>query len=42
MEGLRTSIKAGAESLKTLVDTVTSDTCNIEQVDKIEQTLIKT
>ncbi|XP_052677991.1 uncharacterized protein LOC128159003 [Crassostrea angulata] len=40
MEGIRTSMKAEAESVKKLVDTVTSD--KIEQVDKIEQSLLKT
>ncbi|XP_052682972.1 uncharacterized protein LOC128163405 [Crassostrea angulata] len=40
MEGLRRSMKAEAESLKNLVDTVTSD--NIEQVNKIEQSILET
>uniref|UniRef100_K1QA42 Tripartite motif-containing protein 2 n=1 Tax=Magallana gigas TaxID=29159 RepID=K1QA42_MAGGI len=40
MEGLRTSMKAEAESLKNLVDTVTSD--NIEQTNKIEQSILET
>ncbi|XP_065938566.1 E3 ubiquitin-protein ligase TRIM71 [Magallana gigas] len=40
MEGIRTSMKAEAESVKKLVDTVTSD--KIEQVDKVEQSLLQT
>eukprot|EP00105_Crassostrea_gigas_P008623 XP_011423245.1 PREDICTED: uncharacterized protein LOC105325403 [Crassostrea gigas] len=40
MEDLRRSMKAEAESLKNLVDTVTSD--NIEQVNKIEQSILET
>eukprot|EP00105_Crassostrea_gigas_P002377 XP_011414882.1 PREDICTED: uncharacterized protein LOC105319165 [Crassostrea gigas] len=40
MEGIRTSMKAEAEVVKNLVDTVTSD--KIEQVDKIEQSLLQT
>ncbi|XP_052682950.1 tripartite motif-containing protein 2-like [Crassostrea angulata] len=40
MEGLRRSMKAEAESLKNLVNTVTSD--NIEQVNKIEQSILET
>ncbi|XP_052677992.1 uncharacterized protein LOC128159004 [Crassostrea angulata] len=40
MEDIRTSMKAEAESVKKLVDTVTSD--KIEQVDKIEQSLLQT
>ncbi|XP_052691354.1 E3 ubiquitin-protein ligase TRIM37-like [Crassostrea angulata] len=40
MEGLRTSMKAEAEAVKKLVDTVTSD--NTEQVNKIEQSLLQT
>ncbi|XP_052677993.1 uncharacterized protein LOC128159005 [Crassostrea angulata] len=40
MEGIRTSMKAEAESVKKLVDTLTSD--NIEQVDKLEQSLLQT
>eukprot|EP00105_Crassostrea_gigas_P024680 XP_011444994.1 PREDICTED: uncharacterized protein LOC105340569 [Crassostrea gigas] len=40
MEGIRTSMKAEAESVKNLVDTVTS--VKIEQVDKIEQSLLQT
>ncbi|XP_065938679.1 tripartite motif-containing protein 3 [Magallana gigas] len=40
MEGVRTSMKAEAEAVKKLVDTVTSD--KIEQVDKIEQSLLQT
>ncbi|XP_065938124.1 uncharacterized protein [Magallana gigas] len=40
MEGIRTAMKAEAESLKRMVDAVTSD--NIEQVDKIEQSLLHT
>ncbi|XP_065938125.1 E3 ubiquitin-protein ligase TRIM71 [Magallana gigas] len=40
MEGIRTAMKAEAESVKRMVDAVTSD--NIEQVDKKEQSLLKT
>nr|XP_034306160.1 uncharacterized protein LOC105328422 [Crassostrea gigas]XP_034306161.1 uncharacterized protein LOC105328422 [Crassostrea gigas] len=40
LEGIRTSIKAEADSLKKLVDTVTTD--KIEQVDKKEQSILKT
>eukprot|EP00105_Crassostrea_gigas_P046586 XP_019930734.1 PREDICTED: uncharacterized protein LOC105348054 [Crassostrea gigas] len=40
MEGIRTTMKAEAQSVKKLVDTVTSD--KIEQVDKKEQSLLKT
>ncbi|XP_065938382.1 E3 ubiquitin-protein ligase TRIM71-like [Magallana gigas] len=40
MDVIRTSMKAEAESLKKLVDTVTSD--KIKQVDKIEQSLLET
>ncbi|XP_052691355.1 uncharacterized protein LOC128169229 [Crassostrea angulata] len=40
MEGLRTSMKAEAEAVKKLINTVTSD--NIEQVDKIEQSVLET
>uniref|UniRef100_K1QPM0 Tripartite motif-containing protein 3 n=1 Tax=Magallana gigas TaxID=29159 RepID=K1QPM0_MAGGI len=40
MEGIRTAMKAEAESVKRMVDTVTSD--NIEQVDKTEQSLLQT
>nr|XP_034317843.1 uncharacterized protein LOC109617176 isoform X2 [Crassostrea gigas] len=40
MEDIRKSMKAEAESVKKLVDTVTSD--KIEQVDKIEQSLLQT
>nr|XP_034310387.1 E3 ubiquitin-protein ligase TRIM71-like [Crassostrea gigas] len=40
MEGLRKSMKAEAESLKNLVDIVTSD--NIEQTNKIEQSILET
>ncbi|XP_065930199.1 tripartite motif-containing protein 2-like [Magallana gigas] len=40
MEGLRKTIKAEAESLKNLVDTVTSG--NIEQTNKIEQSILET
>eukprot|EP00105_Crassostrea_gigas_P025168 XP_011445660.1 PREDICTED: uncharacterized protein LOC105341059 [Crassostrea gigas] len=40
MEGIRTAMKAEAESVKRMVDTVTSD--NIEQVNKIEQSLLQT
>eukprot|EP00105_Crassostrea_gigas_P042683 XP_019926831.1 PREDICTED: uncharacterized protein LOC105337820 [Crassostrea gigas] len=40
MEGLKTSMKAEAEAVKKLVDTVTSD--NIERVNKIEQSLLET
>ncbi|XP_052677261.1 uncharacterized protein LOC128158448 [Crassostrea angulata] len=40
MEGIRTSMKAEAEAVKKLVDTVTSD--KIEQVNKIEQSLLQT
>uniref|UniRef100_K1PNT3 Tripartite motif-containing protein 2 n=1 Tax=Magallana gigas TaxID=29159 RepID=K1PNT3_MAGGI len=40
MEGIRTSMKAEAEAVKKLVDTVTSD--KITQVDKIEQSLLET
>eukprot|EP00105_Crassostrea_gigas_P033330 XP_011456668.1 PREDICTED: uncharacterized protein LOC105348797 [Crassostrea gigas] len=40
MEGIRISMKAKAESVKKLVDTVTSN--KIEQVDKIEQSLLQT
>ncbi|XP_052677256.1 uncharacterized protein LOC128158443 isoform X3 [Crassostrea angulata] len=40
MDGIRTSMKAEAESLKKLVDTVTSE--NIKQVDNIEQSLLET
>ncbi|XP_065938414.1 E3 ubiquitin-protein ligase TRIM71-like [Magallana gigas] len=40
MEGLRTSMKAEAEAVKKLINTVTSD--NIEQVNKIEQSLLET
>lgn len=38
IEGIRTSMKAEAESVKNLVDTVTSE--KIEQVDRIEQSLL--
>nr|XP_034305632.1 RING finger protein 207-like [Crassostrea gigas] len=40
MEDIRTAMKAEAEAIKNLVDTVTSD--NIEQVNKIEQSLLET
>uniref|UniRef100_K1PVQ7 Tripartite motif-containing protein 3 n=1 Tax=Magallana gigas TaxID=29159 RepID=K1PVQ7_MAGGI len=40
MEGLRTSMKAEAESLKNLVDTVISD--YIEQTNQIEQSILET
>ncbi|XP_065938421.1 RING finger protein 207-like [Magallana gigas] len=40
LEGLRTSMKAEAEVVKNLINTVTSD--KIEQVDKIEQSLLET
>uniref|UniRef100_K1Q861 Tripartite motif-containing protein 3 n=1 Tax=Magallana gigas TaxID=29159 RepID=K1Q861_MAGGI len=40
MEGIRTAMKAEAESVKRMVDAVTSD--NIEQVNKIEQSLLQT
>eukprot|EP00105_Crassostrea_gigas_P020312 XP_011439061.1 PREDICTED: uncharacterized protein LOC105336452 [Crassostrea gigas] len=40
MEGIRTSMKAEAESVKRLVDTVTSD--RIKEADKIEQSLFQT
>ncbi|XP_065929288.1 tripartite motif-containing protein 2-like [Magallana gigas] len=40
MKGLRKSMKAEAESLKNLVDTVTSD--NIEQTNKIEKSILET
>eukprot|EP00105_Crassostrea_gigas_P034075 XP_019918223.1 PREDICTED: uncharacterized protein LOC105349094 [Crassostrea gigas] len=40
MEDIRTSIKAEAESVKKMIDTVTSD--KIKQVNKIEQSLLKT
>ncbi|XP_065938120.1 tripartite motif-containing protein 2-like [Magallana gigas] len=40
MEGLRTSMKAEAEVVKNLVDTVTSD--KIKQVNEIEQSLLET
>ncbi|XP_052683018.1 uncharacterized protein LOC128163452 [Crassostrea angulata] len=40
MEDLRKAMKAEAESLKNLVDTVTSD--NIKQTNKIEQSILKT
>nr|XP_034305774.1 uncharacterized protein LOC105326173 [Crassostrea gigas] len=40
MEGLRTSMKAEAEAVKKLVDTVTSD--KIKQCDKMEQSLLET
>uniref|UniRef100_K1QIE4 Tripartite motif-containing protein 2 n=1 Tax=Magallana gigas TaxID=29159 RepID=K1QIE4_MAGGI len=40
MEGLRKSMKAEAESLKNLVDTVTSD--KIEQTNKIEHSILET
>nr|XP_034308319.1 uncharacterized protein LOC105323206 [Crassostrea gigas] len=40
MEGIRTAMKAEAESVKRMVDAVTSD--NIEQVNKIEQSLLET
>uniref|UniRef100_K1QKY1 Tripartite motif-containing protein 2 n=1 Tax=Magallana gigas TaxID=29159 RepID=K1QKY1_MAGGI len=40
MEGIRTSMKADAESLKKLVDTVTSE--NMKQVDKIELSILQT
>ncbi|XP_052691361.1 uncharacterized protein LOC128169235 isoform X1 [Crassostrea angulata] len=40
MEGLKTSMKAEAEAVKKLVDTVTSD--KIERVNKIEQSLLET
>ncbi|XP_065938399.1 tripartite motif-containing protein 3-like [Magallana gigas] len=39
MEGIRTSMKAEAEAVKNLVDTVTSD--KIHHVDKIEQSLLE-
>nr|XP_011431640.2 uncharacterized protein LOC105331229 [Crassostrea gigas] len=40
MESIKTTMKAEAEYLKRMVDTVTSD--KIEQVNKIEQSLLKT
>uniref|UniRef100_A0A8W8JG67 B box-type domain-containing protein n=2 Tax=Magallana gigas TaxID=29159 RepID=A0A8W8JG67_MAGGI len=40
MDNIRNSIKAEAESLKELVDRVTSD--KLEQANKIEETLLKT
>ncbi|XP_065938505.1 E3 ubiquitin-protein ligase TRIM71-like [Magallana gigas] len=40
MKDIRTSMKAEAESVKKLVDTVTSE--KMEQVDKIEQSLLET
>uniref|UniRef100_K1Q1F5 Tripartite motif-containing protein 2 n=1 Tax=Magallana gigas TaxID=29159 RepID=K1Q1F5_MAGGI len=40
MEGIRTSMKAEAKSVKEMVDTITSD--KIEQVNKIEQSLLET
>ncbi|XP_065938534.1 E3 ubiquitin-protein ligase TRIM71-like [Magallana gigas] len=40
MDGIRTAMKAEAESVKKLVNTVTSD--KIEQVDKIEKSLLET
>eukprot|EP00105_Crassostrea_gigas_P014834 XP_011431640.1 PREDICTED: tripartite motif-containing protein 3 [Crassostrea gigas] len=40
MEGIRTAMKAEAESVKRMVDAVTSD--NIEQVNNIEQSLLQT
>nr|XP_034317882.1 tripartite motif-containing protein 45 [Crassostrea gigas] len=40
MEDIRTSMKAEAVSVKKMVDTITSD--KIEQVDKIEQSLLQT
>ncbi|XP_052679278.1 E3 ubiquitin-protein ligase TRIM71-like [Crassostrea angulata] len=40
MEDLRASMKAEAESVKKTVDTITSE--KIEQVDKIEQSLLET
>ncbi|XP_034308327.2 tripartite motif-containing protein 3-like [Magallana gigas] len=40
MKDIRTSMKAEAESVKKLVDTVTSD--KIKHVDKIEQSLLET
>eukprot|EP00105_Crassostrea_gigas_P024303 XP_011444516.1 PREDICTED: uncharacterized protein LOC105340256 [Crassostrea gigas] len=40
MEGIRTAMRTEAESVKKLVDTVISD--KIEQVDKVEQSLLKT
>eukprot|EP00105_Crassostrea_gigas_P037700 XP_019921848.1 PREDICTED: uncharacterized protein LOC105326173 [Crassostrea gigas] len=40
IEGVRTSMKAEAETVKKLVNTVTSD--KIKQVDKIEQSLLHT
>ncbi|XP_052677880.1 protein wech-like [Crassostrea angulata] len=40
MKGIKTAMKAEAESVKKLVDTVTSD--KIKQVNKIEQSLLKT
>nr|XP_034306140.1 uncharacterized protein LOC117682518 isoform X1 [Crassostrea gigas] len=40
MDDIRTSLKAEAEAVKNLVDTVTSD--KIKQVDKIEQSLLQT
>ncbi|XP_065938402.1 uncharacterized protein [Magallana gigas] len=40
IDGIRTSMKAEAESVKKLVNTVTSE--NIKQVDKIEKSLLET
>eukprot|EP00105_Crassostrea_gigas_P026572 XP_011447574.1 PREDICTED: tripartite motif-containing protein 5 [Crassostrea gigas] len=40
MEGIRTSMKAEAKSVKIMVDTITSE--KIEQVNKIEQSLLQT
>eukprot|EP00105_Crassostrea_gigas_P007199 XP_011421372.1 PREDICTED: uncharacterized protein LOC105324011 [Crassostrea gigas] len=39
MDKIRESMKSGAEFLKSLVDTVTSD--NIEQVNKIEESIVE-
>nr|XP_011423245.2 uncharacterized protein LOC105325403 [Crassostrea gigas] len=40
IKGIRTSMKSEAESLKNLVDIVTSD--NVEQINRIEQSILKT
>uniref|UniRef100_K1PMB4 Tripartite motif-containing protein 3 n=1 Tax=Magallana gigas TaxID=29159 RepID=K1PMB4_MAGGI len=40
MDGIRTAMKAEAEAVKKLVNTVTSE--NIKQVDKIEKSLLET
>eukprot|EP00105_Crassostrea_gigas_P005066 XP_011418525.1 PREDICTED: uncharacterized protein LOC105321773 [Crassostrea gigas] len=40
VEGIRTAMRAEAESVKRMVDVVTSD--NIEQVNKMEQSLLQT